>query len=104
MKDKSIKSIKGAFEEYYNDRFAHAERAFDTSSGMSKLLNGQRFHERLFRKIVLNYIPGWVFDATFAKTAAYRPQVAWLPLITNRGNSNILPQHWEVKSQVPVPV
>ncbi|KAF9410290.1 hypothetical protein BGZ76_005542 [Entomortierella beljakovae] len=71
---------------------------------MAKLLNGQKFHERLFRKIVLNYIPAWVFDAAFSKTSAYRPQVAWLPLMTNRGTTKILPQHWEVKSQAPVPV
>ncbi|KAF9426460.1 hypothetical protein BGZ76_002757 [Entomortierella beljakovae] len=95
MKDSSAKSITLAFDEYYTERFEYANFAFNSSTGMAKLLNGQKFSERLFRKFVLNCIPTWAFNASFAKAAGYRPQVAWLPLVENRGNRKAFPQHFE---------
>ncbi|KAF9429483.1 hypothetical protein BGZ76_001229 [Entomortierella beljakovae] len=61
---------------------------------MAMLLNGRKFVERVIRKVVLNYIPSWAFNSAFAKTASYRPQVAWFPQV-KRGNRKVLLQHFE---------
>ncbi|KAG0009213.1 hypothetical protein BGZ80_002626 [Entomortierella chlamydospora] len=66
MTDSSLQSINTAFKEYYAQRHDRVEEVFKRSHFMSKLLNGQN--------------------------SEYRPQVAWLPLIENRGNGTTLPQ------------
>ncbi|KAF9426459.1 hypothetical protein BGZ76_002756 [Entomortierella beljakovae] len=95
LKDTSSASLTAAFEEYYTDRYEFASMAFTSSSGMAKLLNGQKFTEKLFRKIVLNCIPTWVFNASLEKTTRYRPQVAWLPLVKSGYKGKLRPQHFE---------
>ncbi|KAF9435166.1 hypothetical protein BGZ76_006771 [Entomortierella beljakovae] len=95
MKDASDESVHAAFSDYYDQRFVYAEAAFNNSSGMAKILNGQKLGEKLLRKIFLNYVPGWVIDATTAKVMKYRPQVAWLPLAEHRGKGKVLPQSFE---------
>ncbi|KAF9429068.1 hypothetical protein BGZ76_001867, partial [Entomortierella beljakovae] len=102
MKDTSATSVKNAFSEYYKARFKFAKLSYDTSTGMSKILNGQKFMERLIRKIVLNYIPPWLFIATLSKSAGYRPQVAWLPLTEDRGSQKGFPQHFETAGRPAV--
>ncbi|KAF9410291.1 hypothetical protein BGZ76_005543 [Entomortierella beljakovae] len=95
MKDSSEKSITLAFGDYHKDRFKYANLVFNSSTGMDKLMNGQKFSGRLFRKFVLNCIPTWAFNASFPKATSYRRQVAWLPLVGNRGNRKAFPQHIE---------
>ncbi|KAF9424447.1 hypothetical protein BGZ76_003522 [Entomortierella beljakovae] len=95
MKDTSDESIKAAFSGYYSERFKYAKKAFEISSGMAKVLNGQKFSERLARNIVLNYVPNRFILSTRAKNWNYRPQVCWLPLIKDRGTGEVLPQHFE---------
>ncbi|KAF9350057.1 hypothetical protein BGX26_011706 [Mortierella sp. AD094] len=94
MKDSSMKNISTAFQEYYRQRYGRNEKGFNESVGMSKILHGQSFWERLIRKVVLNYIPTWLLNAQLRKEIAYRLQVAWLPLIENRGNGPVLPQEF----------
>ncbi|KAF9435168.1 hypothetical protein BGZ76_006773 [Entomortierella beljakovae] len=67
MKDNSEESIHTAFRDYYEQRFIHAEEAYNMSSFMAKILNGQR------------------------------PQVAWLPLVENCGKENLQGQYVELK-------
>ncbi|KAF9412099.1 hypothetical protein BGZ76_005231 [Entomortierella beljakovae] len=69
------------------------------SGGMSKILNGQTFWEKLLRKMVLNYIPKWVFSMLVTGMMKYRPQVAWLPLVKSRGKIKPDPQHFEKNIQ-----
>ncbi|KAF9101991.1 hypothetical protein BGX27_011233 [Mortierella sp. AM989] len=94
MPDSSIKSIKSVFEEYYRQRYHRAETAFEDSISLSKVLAGQNFMERFVRHAVLNYIPSWILDAQLRKLTQYRPQIAWLPQIENRGNGIVLPQEF----------
>ncbi|KAF9109453.1 hypothetical protein BGX27_007599 [Mortierella sp. AM989] len=92
MTDYSSKSIEGAFVEYRRQRYDRANAAYKLSVVSSKIMNGQRVTERLLRKIVLKYIPRWAQKSGMWKAAAYRPQVAWLPLVENRGSGSVLPQ------------
>ncbi|KAF9425486.1 hypothetical protein BGZ76_003212 [Entomortierella beljakovae] len=95
MKDNSEKSIHAAFADYYDQRFSHAEEEYTMSSFMSKILNGQTIWEKLLRKVVLSYIPLWVFEILAAGVTKYRPQVAWLPLVRCRGTRMPDPQIFE---------
>jgi hypothetical protein len=44
---------------------------------------------------MLNFIPRFVLDRDFVKAFEYRPQVAWLPLVPNRGTGHVLPQEFK---------
>ncbi|KAF9203229.1 hypothetical protein BGZ49_006649, partial [Haplosporangium sp. Z 27] len=94
MKDSSEKSIRLVFEDYYRQRYHHAEDAFNYSSLNAKILNGQKLSERVLRKAVLNVIPDWLMKLHLKKSVAYRQQIAWLPLIENRGKAPVLPQEF----------
>ncbi|KAF8978206.1 hypothetical protein BGZ46_006724 [Entomortierella lignicola] len=95
MKDTSASSVGSAFEIYYRHRYKYAEQAFNASSLNSKILNGQKLSERLIRNLVLNFIPNWVMKIHLKKNVGYRQQIAWLPLIEDRGEEPILPQEFE---------
>ncbi|KAF9103330.1 hypothetical protein BGX27_010628 [Mortierella sp. AM989] len=97
MPDSSHKSIKAVFKEYYRQRYHRAEYAYDRSVGMSKILNGQYWHERLLRQAVLNFTPAWLMKRDMEEANIYRPQVAWLPLIKNRGSGPVHPQEFKRK-------
>ncbi|KAF9899617.1 hypothetical protein BX616_002932 [Lobosporangium transversale] len=92
MTDNSSKSIQTAFEEYYAQRYHRAHAQFITSNGMSKIMSGQTLAERMLRKTILNYTPNWIQQQYIAKSFEYRPQIAWLPLVKNRGTTRVLPQ------------
>ncbi|KAF9109647.1 hypothetical protein BGX27_007379 [Mortierella sp. AM989] len=95
MPDSSSNSIEAVFKEYYRQRYHRAESAYDKSVGFSKILNGQEWHERLIRHVVLNYIPDWMMKSNVHEDMSYRPQVAWLPLIENHGDGPVLPQEFQ---------
>ncbi|KAF8982508.1 hypothetical protein BGZ46_001120 [Entomortierella lignicola] len=95
MKDSSEKSIVSAFESYYKQRYRYAEITYTNSAASSKILYGQRPSERLIRRMVLKYIPDWLMRWQVYKTTTYRQQVAWLPLVKNRGKASMLPQQFE---------
>ncbi|KAF9188238.1 hypothetical protein BGZ49_003962 [Haplosporangium sp. Z 27] len=95
MKDTTARNIRLAFEDYYRQRYYYAEAAFNNSSFFSKLLNGQKLTERLIRHAVLTYIPNWLLELKRKKVVEYRQQIAWLPLIENRGTVPVLPQKFK---------
>ncbi|KAF9998958.1 hypothetical protein BGZ79_007391 [Entomortierella chlamydospora] len=95
MTDFSSADINAAFEDYYKQRYHHAEVAWNVSSGSSKILSGQKWWERFARYLVLNYLPDWLMRVNTQREMSYRPQVAWLPLIENRGEGHVLPQGFE---------
>ncbi|KAG0000624.1 hypothetical protein BGZ79_005723 [Entomortierella chlamydospora] len=95
MNDTSDKSITTAFEYYSSQRYHRTEAGFNESVAMAKIMNGQKWSERLIRNVVLNYIPSFIMDAQLRKILAYRPQVAWLPLVENRGEGPVTPQEFK---------
>ncbi|KAF9084736.1 hypothetical protein BGX27_003719 [Mortierella sp. AM989] len=94
MPDDSPESIENAFKEYYRQEYPHAEVAYKGSVMMSKLLNGQNWYERILRHVVLNYTPAWIIRKIGTEANMYRPQIAWLPLIENRGIGPVSPQEF----------
>ncbi|KAF9169341.1 hypothetical protein BGX21_002877 [Mortierella sp. AD011] len=94
MRDSSLKSINSAFGEYYKQRYDRNVAMFNGSSAFAKILNGQKIMERLTRKLVLKMLTHLTLKSGIRKDLEYRPQVAWLPLIENRGNGPVLPQEF----------
>ncbi|KAF9936242.1 hypothetical protein BGZ65_002605 [Modicella reniformis] len=72
MTDASPTSITGAFEEYYGQRFHRLDDQIKRSKSLTAVMGGE--------------------DQNFIKSVEYRPQVAWLPLIPNRGTGHVLAQ------------
>ncbi|KAG0195671.1 hypothetical protein BGX31_005983, partial [Mortierella sp. GBA43] len=48
--------------------------------------------QRCSRHVLLNLLPKWVHVWGFVKSFEYRPQIAWLPLVPNRGQGQVLSQ------------
>ncbi|KAF9161709.1 hypothetical protein BGX21_002052 [Mortierella sp. AD011] len=94
MKDSSLKSINLAFSEYYKQRYHRNVAMFNDSVGLAKVLNGQKIIERIIRRLILKLPTSWTMKSKARKVLTYRPQIAWLPLIENRGNGSVLPQEF----------
>ena len=78
-------------KSYYEQRYEQAKAHYRLSEMLSKVLSGQTWTDRLFRKVLMN-LPQWVQQAEYAKSAEYRPQIMFLPQIENRGTIPALPQ------------
>ncbi|KAG0043519.1 hypothetical protein BGZ83_011326, partial [Gryganskiella cystojenkinii] len=92
LKDKSVKSLKAAFQSYYDQRYERAKEAYNLSQMVGKIMTGQSWSDRLLRTIMLKYLPHSIQQKQYAKAALYRPQIMWLPLAENRGSVAPLPQ------------
>jgi hypothetical protein len=44
------------------------------------------------RHAMLNYVPSFLQERDFVRSFEYRPQIAWLPLVPNRGQGKVSPQ------------
>ncbi|KAF9090971.1 hypothetical protein BGX27_002108 [Mortierella sp. AM989] len=85
MTNASSTSTTGAFKEYYTQRFSRAQWHLERSADMNRILFGQKIIERILRNVMFNYVPNSILKKESAKSFTYRPQIAWLPLIENRG-------------------
>ncbi|KAF8986349.1 hypothetical protein BGZ46_005534 [Entomortierella lignicola] len=92
MQDASPKSIEAAFQDYYAQRFHRADIQNQHSRTSGKITNGQSPLQKLARKLIFNYLPDWVKQRSYVKALEYRPQIAWLPLVENRGTGKVVPQ------------
>ncbi|KAF9102031.1 hypothetical protein BGX27_011224 [Mortierella sp. AM989] len=85
-------NLTKAFEEYYKQRHHRTKELVEISNAMAKIMVGQSWTERIIRHVVFNFMPRWIHQKGFAKTLEYRPQIAWLPLVANRGTVHVIPQ------------
>ncbi|KAF9955886.1 hypothetical protein BGZ72_003298 [Mortierella alpina] len=92
IEESTPQAINAAFQEYQSLRYPRAKQQFDMSKMMAKLLSGQSLLERFTRHVFANYIPRSVLLRSFAKSVAYRPLAAFLPLVENRGSAFVEPQ------------
>ncbi|KAF9100494.1 hypothetical protein BGX27_000366 [Mortierella sp. AM989] len=92
MKSHSAKDITAAFKDYYRQCYPEAEIQLQSSVVLSKIMFGQKWTERLFRHIILNYIPLRLMHKQAQSYYSFRPQVNWLPLVEQRGTGEVVPQ------------
>ncbi|KAF9904123.1 hypothetical protein EC991_003000 [Linnemannia zychae] len=70
--------IEAAFKAYKDERFELVQAAYESS--------------KVFRTMVGQHVPAWLFDKIQAKSCGYRPQVAFLPLVQESGRRKAAPQ------------
>ncbi|KAG0377978.1 hypothetical protein BGX24_005029 [Mortierella sp. AD032] len=90
MREANPETITHAFEQYRQERFASARQAHDTSERFRQLFR-KRWINGIIRMMV-RYIPQMVWNRIFDKVYSNRPQVAFLPLVEDRGNVKAFPQ------------
>ncbi|KAF9551987.1 hypothetical protein EC957_000060 [Mortierella hygrophila] len=92
LEDLSPESILKTFSDYREQRYTHAKKQVANSQLNAKISSGQTLKEKVIRHVVLNFLPRWVFSLSFVKSAAYRPQVTFLPMVPDKGSVASLPQ------------
>ncbi|KAF9930563.1 hypothetical protein FBU30_000352 [Linnemannia zychae] len=84
------KTITHAFEQYRLERYASARQAYDTSERFRQLFR-KRWINGVIR-FMIKYIPQMIWNKVFDKVYSNRPQVAFLPLVKDRGSVKAFPQ------------
>ncbi|KAG0277447.1 hypothetical protein BGZ95_005930 [Linnemannia exigua] len=90
MRDANPETITHAFGQYRQERFASARQAHDTSERFRQLFR-KRWINGIIR-LMVRYIPQMVWNRIFDKVYSNRPQVAFLPLVEDRGTVKAFPQ------------
>ncbi|KAF9341251.1 hypothetical protein BGZ91_010083 [Linnemannia elongata] len=103
----SIEDVKAALEDYQEQRFEHVKTQYEASQWNAKVIYGHSFLERMLRQGTLNLLPKSVHRNLSIKDAKYRPQVAFLPLVPDRGSLPAFPQkpsrrYTEEQQAVPI--
>ncbi|KAG0249955.1 hypothetical protein BG011_008779 [Mortierella polycephala] len=92
LKSTSLEDVDAALKDYKEQRYPHAKQQVGISSTTGKILYGQTWNERLWRKVVFSLRFKWFERIVLAKTLAYRPQATFLPWAEKRGTLPIMPQ------------
>ncbi|KAF9189623.1 hypothetical protein BGZ50_000651 [Haplosporangium sp. Z 11] len=85
-------AIIDAFKDFKDQRHPHVLSQYIASKASARFAYGQKWWERMIRHVLFNYLPEFIHQKTIARDLAYRPQVAFLPLVPNRGTSPAHPQ------------
>ncbi|KAF8981817.1 hypothetical protein BGZ46_002230 [Entomortierella lignicola] len=88
----SYDTIVSALKNYYEQRHKIVKSQYESSKLSAKILYGHTLMERAMRHVITHYMPASTQNLNLAKTMAYRPQIAFLPLIPNRGTGAVVPQ------------
>ncbi|KAI9231894.1 MAG: hypothetical protein BYD32DRAFT_466740 [Podila humilis] len=84
-------NIQAALADYRSQRYEYAAFQVNLGTTMAKVMFGQRWSERVARKIFYN-LPKWVQIQSRMKTATYRPLITFLPPPPNKAAIKLLPQ------------
>ncbi|KAG0340665.1 hypothetical protein BG004_006330 [Podila humilis] len=91
IEDPTYENIQAALSDYRSQRFVHAEAQVELAKTMSRVMFGQKWYERLLRKIIYN-LPKWAQTQSHMRVAAYSPMVMFLPPPPTRATIKLLPQ------------
>ncbi|KAF9171147.1 hypothetical protein BGX20_008060 [Mortierella sp. AD010] len=94
MRENSYDAIVTALTSYREQQYDYSKTQYESSKFNGKVFYGHTIFDRALRHILANYLPPSARAQSVAKIMAYRPQIAFLPLIPNRGTA-------EVESQKP---
>ncbi|KAI9236557.1 MAG: hypothetical protein BYD32DRAFT_18964 [Podila humilis] len=81
----SLQEVEMCFKEYRDERFPLALKAYRQSEGTSTLL-AQNLFGRVIR-FILSYLPIFIIAQASVLGIENRPQVAFLPPVTDRGTT-----------------
>ncbi|KAG0307293.1 hypothetical protein BGZ98_000633 [Dissophora globulifera] len=92
LRSLSTKDVTAAFNDYHEQRRPFVTYQFNASRMQAKVMFGQTLMDRIIRHIAFKYLPESVRMKEVYKSAAYRPQASFLPLVEKRGVCKVLPQ------------
>ncbi|KAF9923334.1 hypothetical protein FBU30_006604 [Linnemannia zychae] len=90
--DPNLENTEEAFREYYDERYPHAIAEIERSKRMARVVAGQTWADTLVRKVFFKILPKRSQDNSYAAMLSYRPQLAFLPQVPERGSIPALPQ------------
>ncbi|KAF9344542.1 hypothetical protein BGX26_004254, partial [Mortierella sp. AD094] len=79
----SIEEVEKAFEEYKTERYPDAKDTHDQGHMLSKIL--EKGFEGDAMRFLAKHMPPWLNKLVLVKISAMRPQVSFLPLVTDNG-------------------
>ncbi|KAG0276347.1 hypothetical protein BGZ95_007674 [Linnemannia exigua] len=92
LKDLTSESITAMFQDYYDQRFERAKENVENSRLVTRIMGGQTWTDKIIRTIMFNLVPKFIQQREYARRSEYRPQVTFLPLVTNTGTGNVISQ------------
>ncbi|KAF9540551.1 hypothetical protein EC957_003989 [Mortierella hygrophila] len=92
IKPTSYDNIKAALGDYREQRFENVKAQYAHSHRNVKLSYGHTLWERMFRYMILNWLPQSVMAKQIVKDSAYRPQSNFLPQAPQRGRGPVISQ------------
>ncbi|KAG0002878.1 hypothetical protein BGZ79_002130 [Entomortierella chlamydospora] len=92
MKANSYDEVVAALNGYRDQQYDRTKKQCDTSRFNGRVLYGHTIFDRFLRHIIVNCLSPSARAQGIAKTMMYRPQIAFLPLIPNRGTADVKPQ------------
>ncbi|KAG0274531.1 hypothetical protein BGZ97_010489 [Linnemannia gamsii] len=87
MPTKTSADITAIFKEYQEERLPAVTESFENSQLMSKMT--ARGITGTILRIVITYMPWWMWKRALTKTVRFRPQVGFLPNIPYMGTVTI---------------
>ncbi|KAG0042979.1 hypothetical protein BGZ83_011958 [Gryganskiella cystojenkinii] len=90
IQEQSLKNVKGAFKQYYNERYPHAVDELERSKRMARVVAGQTWFDIMARKAFFSLFPKSFRDNSYAAMLRYRPQLKYIPPIQDRGQNLVL--------------
>ncbi|KAF9092000.1 hypothetical protein BGX27_001922 [Mortierella sp. AM989] len=100
----NLDDIQKAFERYHKDRTARRESAIDESRYLDQTLNAKGSLKRMYRSVMLNYLPKCIYDRRNDEKYSYRPQASFFQDVPDYGQvqpnaSSYLRRHSNRKSE-----
>ncbi|KAF9104176.1 hypothetical protein BGX29_002270 [Mortierella sp. GBA35] len=92
IKPTSFENIKLALKDYKEQRFHHVKEHYAHSYSNAKLQYGHTWTERIFRYLILNWLPKSVMFKQIVRDSAYRPQANFMPQVPKRGSIPVTAQ------------
>ncbi|KAG0015131.1 hypothetical protein BGZ80_010034 [Entomortierella chlamydospora] len=92
MGEATPENITAVFKEYYDERYEPVKKMMAKSRFMALVMYGTTFKERMFRHIIVNWVPSSTKFKQYLKDTVYRPQASFLDYVENHGTSEVLPQ------------
>ncbi|KAF9400945.1 hypothetical protein BGX21_003111 [Mortierella sp. AD011] len=97
MESNSLEEITKAFKRYSSERIPLSKAAVTGSRSFGKLVNIQGKLSDFIRKVSFRTVPNWLMRLATDKLHLYRPQLAYLPMVPDRGSAKAHGQYYSPK-------
>ncbi|KAF9105915.1 hypothetical protein BGX29_011031 [Mortierella sp. GBA35] len=79
-----------SLEDYREQRFEYIKTQYAHSHTNAKTQFGHTWQERIFRYVILNWLPKPLMFTQIVKDSAYRPQTNFMPQALKRGSASVI--------------